>query len=150
MIDDFLWGGVMGTASWHRARRCFLHWKPHIHAKMEKTKARLLLGDVDKPTCLLEALVYDESPHKMDEEAILNELFHSTFVSYGGITGWTINTLMELTRREEELPKAMAEVEVVKGKCASSFSCLQETTVLLAPVINHRRYRHFIYLYTPP
>ena len=69
---------------------------------------------------LLEALAFDTSPHRLSDEEIVYETFHSTFVSLGGFRCWVVNYLMELLLHPEEMEAVVAEVTA--GRCCSDFA----------------------------
>ena len=51
--------------------------------RLENLRAQPAASKDTLPMSLMEALAFDTSPHRMDDDAIVNELFHSSFVSYG-------------------------------------------------------------------
>ena len=53
--------------------------------RLENLRAQPAASKDTLPMSLMEALAFDMSPHKMDDDAIVNELFHSAFVSYGAV-----------------------------------------------------------------
>ena len=80
-----------------------------------------------EPKTLLEALAFDTSPHKLSDDEIVYETFHSAFVSLGGFRCWIVNYLMELLLHPQEMEHVVAEVMAAPaGRCCSDFAFLQD------------------------
>ena len=97
-------------------------------------------GGARAPRTLLEALAFDTSPHRLSDEEIVYETFHSTFVSLGGFRCWVVNYLMELLLHPEEMEAVVAEVTA--GRCCSDFAFLQDGCVRATMGVHETKRTH--------
>ena len=111
------------SSGWVAARRATA-----AHLKQLRAALSALREEVEprKPRSLLEALAFDSSPHRLDDDAVVYESFHSTFVSLGGFRCWAVNFLMELLQHPDEMALVAAEATAGNSRCSTDFAFLQD------------------------
>jgi len=121
--DEFLWsfGSPVYAPQWWKGRKAVV-----LHLGKLNEALRGMPRENREPRSLLEALALDDSEHRLSDEAIVNECFHSTFVGYGGFVCFTVNMLMQLCLNPPEMRLAVEEALTAQGRCCSSFPFLQD------------------------
>jgi len=116
------------SAGWRAAAAATSMHLRKLRAQLSTLRAEQAAGTPPrKARTLLEALAFDTSPHRLADEEIVYETFHSIFVSLGGFRCWIVNYLMELLLHPQEMALAVAEVTAAPpGHCCTDFAFLQD------------------------